>query len=175
VKYIWQQHDWPQFRLDTAKIQEILYQYALETGALSGGLVQLPEDIQQEAMVDIMVAEAIKTSAIEGENFNPEDVRSSILNQLWPVARTPSIKDPRSIGIAQLMISVRESFNTDLDEQQLFTWHKMVMSSTSKIMDIDLLEVGKWQTHKEPMQIVSGPIGSEKIHFEQFSSAIPLL
>ncbi|MBF0300520.1 MAG: Fic family protein [Oligoflexia bacterium] len=169
MKHIWQIHDWPQFLVDTAKIQDILYQYALETGALSGGLAQLPEEIQQEAMVDTMVAEAIKTSVIEGETFNPEDVRSSILNQLGLVDRPSSIKDPRSVGIAQLMISVRESFNSDIDEQQLFSWHKMVMSSTSRITD---LEVGKWRTHKEPMQIVSGPIGSEKIHFEAPPSKI---
>ncbi|MBF0367787.1 MAG: Fic family protein [Oligoflexia bacterium] len=172
MKYIWEKHDWPEFRVDTSKIQGVLYQYALETGALSGGLAQLPEEIQQEAMIDTMVVEALKTSIIEGESFNPEDVRSSILNQLGFTLSSTSIKDPRSIGIAQLMISVRESFNSDIDEQQLFSWHKMIMITSSRITD---LEVGKWRTGQAPMQIVSGPIGNEKIHFEAPpSKSIPL-
>jgi Fic family protein len=70
------------------------------------GASQLPDDLQQEAMIDFMVAEAIKTSQIERETIDPEDVRSSILTQLGLVSTHLTVKDPRSRGIAELMISM---------------------------------------------------------------------
>ena len=70
------------------------------------------------------------------------------------------VKDPRALGIAQLMISVRQTFQEPLTEDLLFAWHKMLM------VDVNEIYSGKWRTSLEPMQIVSGPIGHETVHFE---------
>lgn len=149
------------------EVNDILYQYALEMGSLSGGMNQLPENLQREAFIDFMVTEAIKTSQIEGENINSDDVRSSLLNQLG-LAPTPlTVKDPRSAGITQLIIDVQENYNNLLTEEMIFSWHKMILPTA---FQEKYFEVGAWRTHTDPMQIISGPIGKEKIHFEAPSS-----
>lgn len=163
MKYIWEHKDWPHFQYDVTSIQDILYQYALETGSLSGGLNQFSPQIQQETIIDFMVSEALKTSEIEGEHYQDEDVRSSILNQLGYATSPLAVKDPRALGIAQLMISVRKGFDEPLNENQLFSWHKMLFSQSPHSR---FLEIGMWRTTSEPMQIISGPIGKEKVHFE---------
>ena len=160
MKYIWQHPDWPNFQYDLTKDQDLLYQYALETGALSA---QFDKSSERDALIEFMVFEAVNTSKIEGEILAQEDVRSSLFNQLGLSQNPQNPRDPRAVGIAQLMIAVRETFNEPLSEGQLFDWHKMIMSNPSR----DLLsEIGKWRTSKEPMQVVSGPIGKQRIHFE---------
>lgn len=158
--YIWQHPDWPNFQYDLTKVQDLLYQYALEMGGLSA---QLDQSSEKDALIEFMVSEAVNTSKIEGEVLDQEDVRSSILNQLGLSQTAQKSKDPRAIGIAQLMVSVRETFNEPLSEGQLFDWHRMVMVPPSHGL---LLEIGKWRTSKEPMQVVSGPIGKQRVHFE---------
>lgn len=161
MRYIWQHPDWPNFQYEiTKEVQDILYQYALDTGALS---TAFDKSSERDALIEFMVSEAISTSKIEGEILDQEDVRSSIFNQLGLSHIPHKPKDPRSVGIAQLMISVRETFNEPLSEEQLFSWHKMILPNPS----YDLLsEIGKWRTSQEPMQVVSGPIGKQRVHFE---------
>lgn len=163
MKYIWESKNWPHFEYDLLDIQEVLYSYAMETSSLSGGVAQLPNDLQNDAILDLMVSEAIKTSEIEGEKLNQEDVRSSIMNQLGLSKKPEHIKDPRAIGISTLMISVRKNYNQLLTKEELFEWHSMIIVEPYYM---SYLEVGKWRTGKEPMQIVSGPIGHEIVHYE---------
>ncbi len=85
---------------------------------------------------------------------------SSIRNNLGLLQNTPQSHDKRAEGVAELMIDVRNSYAEDLTKEKLFSWHRMVMKGSRKV------EAGKWRTHKEPMQVISGPIGKEKIHFE---------
>lgn len=163
MRYIWQHEDWPHFTYDLSDLQDILYLYAMETSYLSGSLDQLSDTLQNETIIDLMISEAIKTSAIEGEKLDQDQVRSSIKNQLGLSKKQELVKDPRAIGIAQLMISVRKNCNHPLREEDLFEWHRMVMAGPAQA---DAFEVGKWRTGENPMQIVSGPIGHEKVHYE---------
>lgn len=168
MKYIWESKNWPEFEYDLSGIQDVLYGYAMETSALSGGVAQLPNDLQNDAVLDLMVSEAIKTSEIEGEKLDQEDVRSSIINQLGLSKKTEHIKDPRAIGISKLIVSVRKNYNQSLTKEELFEWHSMIIADSYYM---SYLEVGKWRTGKEPMQIVSGPIGHETVHYEAPPSA----
>ncbi|MEO8860989.1 MAG: Fic family protein, partial [Ginsengibacter sp.] len=160
MTYNWQQPDWPNFRYKLTNVEEMLFAFAEETGHMSGVVKALPKPIQNEAIIDMMVAEAIKTSEIEGEYLSRRDVASSIRNNLGLNKTPESIKDKTSQGAGELMVDVRKSFNEPLTQEKLFTWHKMLFKRSRK------KNVGVWRSHKEAMQVISGAIGKEKIHFE---------
>ncbi|HMH31907.1 MAG TPA: Fic family protein [Puia sp.] len=166
MKYNWQQTEWPEFTYDLTGIEENLYSFSEKTGLISGILKSLPEDTQMEAIVEVMVAEAIKTSEIEGEFLSRKDVMSSIRNDLGLNLKNDQVVDKRSKGIGQLMIDIRETYQKKLNKEQLFSWHTMLLSTEKKI------KVGAWRDHQEPMQVVSGVIGKEKIHYEAPPSEI---
>jgi len=157
--YNWQQSDWPNFRYDLKDIEDVLFTFAERAGRVEGLLEGLPEDTKTEAMIDIMVAEAIKTSEIEGEYLSREDVMSSIRNNLG-LGNVPQPHDKRAEGMGELMIDIRKTYAEDLTKEKLFSWHCMIMRGSKRI------KAGKWRAHKEPMQVISGPIGKEKVHFE---------
>lgn len=158
--YNWQQPDWPDFSYDLRDMEDIFFSIAEETGHLSGVLKALPEHMQVETLVSIMVAEAIKTSAIEGEYLSRPDVMSSIKNNLG-LSETPEpVIDKRSRGAGELMVAVRNRYAEPLSEETLFSWHKLLLSGARGI------KAGSWRTHPEAMRVVSGLPGREKIHFE---------
>ncbi len=158
--YNWQQEDWPDFRYALGGLDDALFTFAEETGRISGMLNAMPEQLQMEAIVDSMVAEAIKTSAIEGEFFNREDVVSSIKNGLGLNKIHDPVKNKNAQGIGSLMVNVRSTFAEPLTAQQLFEWHELLMADSNNVLR------GAWRTHEEPMQVISGAMGKEKVHFE---------
>ncbi|WP_321393964.1 Fic family protein [Emcibacter sp.] len=163
MAYIWQQTEWPNFTWDNDAVDQNAYIYALEASSLVGEVKHLSEDQKTDALVDLMVSEAVKTSQIEGENFDREDVRSSIRNQLGLNATPDTVRDPRAHGVAALMISVRDHFAAPLCAEMLCAWQDQIIVNRYQRGRLD---VGKWRTSAEPMQIVSGAIGHEKVHYE---------
>ena len=159
MEYNWQQKGWSEFRYNLSGVEDALLAFAERTGRASGLMRGLSADAQAEATIEMMVAEAIKTSAIEGELLSRKDVMSSIRKNLGMAGGAPA-GDRRAEGAASLMIDVRNSFETPLSEAKLFEWHKMIMAGTRRV------KAGGWRTHKEPMQVISGPVGKEKVHFE---------
>lgn len=160
MRYNWQQKDWPKFQYQTADIEDLLFDFAQRTGRISGVLEGLSETEQTEAMINLMVSEAIKTSEIEGEYLSRNDVMSSIKRNLGIQPNLPLTKDKRAEGVAELMLAVRNGFNESLTAQVLFGWHTMLLKGNTSV------QVGQWRTHEEPMQIVSGGMGREIVHFE---------
>ncbi|TXN37246.1 Fic family protein [Flagellimonas hymeniacidonis] len=160
MRYNWQQKDWPNFQYQTTDIEDSLFDFAQRTGRISGVLEGLSETEQTEAIINLMVSEAIKTSEIEGEYLSRNDVMSSIRRNLGLNPELPLTKDKRAEGVAELMLAVRNDFSKPLTTQMLFDWHTMLMKGNTQI------EIGQWRTHEEPMQIVSGAIGREVVHFE---------
>lgn len=160
MEAIWKHAEWPHFTYQTDALQDVLYKYAAEANALSGRLAGIAEEYKSEALIDLMVTEAIRTSQIEGEHYDRDDVRSSIRNQLGLVSVPEPVRDPRANGISALMISVRETFRAPMTEEHLFGWHDMVMTDENLRARVP---VGNWRD--DDMQIVSGPIGREKVHF----------
>lgn len=158
--YNWQQPDWPEFKYDLQAVDDILFAFAAETGTVNGMLKVMPEDVQMEAIINTMVAEAVKTSEIEGEYISRQDLMSSIRNNLGLDIKPEAIKDKKAQGVGRLMVDVRNSYQEPLTEAKLFEWHKMLMTGSKNIT------IGNWRFHDEPMQIVSGAWGNEKIHFE---------
>lgn len=160
MRYNWQQKDWLNFQYQTTNIEDLLFDFAQRTGRISGVLDGLPQTEQTEAMINLMVSEAIKTSEIEGEYLSRNDVMSSIKRNLGIQPDLPVTKDKRAEGIAQLMLTVRQGFSKPLTAEVLFNWHAMLMKGNTSV------KAGQWRTHEEPMQIISGAMGREVIHFE---------
>ncbi|UVT15290.1 MAG: Fic family protein [Nitrospira sp.] len=159
MTYNWQQPDWPDFQYDLSGMEEALFQLAEKTGRASGLLKGLTADAQIEAMIEMMVVEAIKTSAIEGELLSRKDVMSSIRKNLGIETGQPT-GDKRAQGTAALMLAVRNGFAVPLSKETLFEWHRMIMTGHRHVA------AGQWRTHTEPMQVVSGAVGREQVHFE---------
>jgi Fic family protein len=158
--YNWQQKDWPQFRYSLENVEGELLLFSEKMGRVSGMLEGLPETTRQDVVVDIILAEAIKTSEIEGEFPNRKDVLSSIRKNLGLHVSPEHIRDKSAAGLGELMIDVRNTFKEPLTEEKLFAWHGLLMGENTQI------EVGQWRTHEDPMQVGSGSTGKGKVHFE---------
>ncbi len=159
--YNWQITDWPVFTYQHGISEKLILEFLVKSGQISGILTGFPKDNQTELALEIMVEEAIKTSEIEGEFLSRQDVMSSIKKNLGIHEAQPLlVKDYRAKGIAKLMIAVRTSYVKPLTEADLFAWHEMLMEGNR------YLEAGKWRTDSSPMQVVSGAIGKETVHFE---------
>jgi len=163
--YNWQHKDWPYFSYELTAVEDSLFLFAEKTGHLTGILKALPEDMQLEAIIDMMVSEAIKTSEIEGEYLSRKDVISSIRKNLGLVTSPIYIQDKKAEGIGTLMIDVRNTYKDELTKEKLFAWHKMLLP-----VDKDMV-VGAWRTHEEPMQVISGAVGKQKVYYEAPPSA----
>lgn len=160
MQYNWELPTWPDFTFSTEEIEQDLYNFAQETGAVNALLKSLSEDIRQETLLEMILSEAIKTSEIEGEFLSRKDVMSSIKNNLG-LNKTPDIiKDKRASGIADLMIDVRNTFSDALSNETLWNWHNYLFAGNKYI------NVGCWRQSDDPMRVVSGNLGKEEIHFE---------
>lgn len=168
MKYNWQLSDWPEFTYDLGPSEKNLFAFAERVGRVSGLLEGLSEIAQMETIIEMMVSEAIKTSEIEGEILNRKDVMSSVRNNLGLASTKEQVGDKRAEGAAALMIAVRKHYAKPLTEEMLFEWHSILMQGSRGI------KKGAWRDHEDPMQVISGPIGKEKIHFEAPpSKAVP--
>lgn len=160
MNYNWQQPDWKSFTYSLRDIEGQLLKFAERIGKISGSVQALPKQAHLDVVITTMVNEAVKTSKIEGEFFKRSDVVSSIRNGLGLNARLERVGDQRAIGISELMLDVHRTYEEPLTVEKLFAWHKMLLKGNKSI------ETGVWRSHSAPMQVVSGSIGNEKIHFE---------
>lgn len=160
LRYNWQQKNWRQFKYTLDDVSDELLLFAEKVGRVSGILDGIPEQTKQEFIIDIMLVEAIKTAQIEGEYPNRNDVLSSIRKNLGLTYNKENFRDKSAIGLGELMIDVRKTFKDVLTEEKLFAWHHLLLGKNNR------MAVGQWRTHAEPMQVVSGALGKEKVHFE---------
>lgn len=158
--YNWQQPNWPNFTYSLHALEEKLLIFTEKAGLLSGIVKSLPDEAHLETVIQLLLEEAIKTSEIEGEYFSREDVLSSIQRNLGvtPIARQNG--DIKAMGVGKLMTMVRESYRDPLTEQTLFDWHRTLLPES------DGIHVGAYRTHESPMQVVSGAMGKQTVHFE---------
>jgi len=168
MHYNWQQADWPCFRYEVAGLTDLLLVFVDQAGRVGGLLEGLPDDLSSEAMLDLMISEAIRSSAIEGETLDREAVMSSIRNRLGLNPVPQPVRSRLADGAGQLMVAVREHFREPLSAETLFKWHRMLLEGSTS------LRVGCWRSGSEPMQVVSGRIACPTVHFETpLSESIP--
>lgn len=161
-KYNWQLPDWPNFQYELSGLHESLLAIAEKAGYISGKLTHLNANLQTEALINLMVEEAVKTSEIEGEYISRPDVRSSIKNKLGLGSQKTRVSDKRAQGIVDMVFDVRETFKEPLIDTKLFEWHLMLLSGSYN----PNLKIASWRTHDEPMQIVSGSYNRLIEHYE---------
>src|SRR5688572_16805858 len=99
VQYSWQRKDWPNFTYSLENVEDDLLSYAEKSGKVSGILNALPSDIKMEAIIDMMVSQALKTSEIEGEYLSRKDVLSSIKKNLGLKGTSENVTDKKAAGI----------------------------------------------------------------------------
>ncbi len=166
MKYIWQHRDWPRFIWDSDALLKPLGDVRFNQGSLIAQIRELGFDIQQTARADVLAEEALKTSAIEGEKLDPDAVRSSVGRQLGlPDAGLKYVLDQKADGLVQILLDATNNHRRELTPERLFAWHAALFpTGYSGMIQID---VAKWRDDKDgPMQVVSGPIGNQKVHFK---------
>lgn len=160
MTYAWQLEQWPEFTYTDVDSTEILVKHGEKTGYLEGLMKGLKEELRLETLIELYVQESLKTSEIEGEYLNRADVYSSIKKNLGLIPPKSKVTDKRAQGIADLIQILHKTYMEPLSEEVLFKWHKTLMLGNTRI------NTGKWRFHNEPMQVVSGSIGKEIVHYE---------
>ncbi len=164
-KWNWQRDDWGNFTYDSSEIEKLEREYSQQSGFSLGIARHLSSEDQNDLIIELISNEAIKTSEIEGEFLDRESLQSSIRREFGlAMAGHHSVK-PAEAGIAEMMKDIFTNYNSPLTEKILCNWHEMLMSGRRNI------EIGKYRTHKEPMQVVSGRYDKPKVHFEAPPSA----
>jgi Fic family protein len=156
----WQQPDWPQFTWDGSGVRKAEQDFLVGGGILVGTVKHLLDEESDQLTVEAMTSEAVTTSEIEGEFLDRASVQSSIRRQLGLAADKQRPK-PAEQGVAEMMVNLYRSIAAPLTEDMLFGWHRMLMAGPRGLGD-----PGRYRTSAEPMQIISGPAGKPKVHFE---------
>lgn len=160
MSWNWQKTDWPHFRWDRARLEAAEKQFLVSGGVFVGSVRHLGKEERDQLTMEALSAEALKTSEIEGEILDRAGVQSSLRKQLGLATDERGVR-PAERGIAEMMVDLYRSFAEPLSEEMQFRWHRMVMSGSRNLRD-----VGHYRMSAEPMQVVSGPIGEPRVHFE---------
>jgi Fic family protein len=161
MRWIWQQPNWPDFRYEKGALEDRELEFRINSERLAGRFEALPTASQEDATIDLMLSEAIKTSAIEGEDLDRDSVRSSLLSLITSDV-LPDNSDQKSAGAASLLVDVRRNWQTSLTHDLLGNWQSMAVPEQRYTSILR----GVYRNDPSPMQIVSGPYGQEKVYYE---------
>jgi len=156
----WQLPQWPQFHYDANTLAETERQFLMGTGNAFAYLKSLGNKECNRFIVEILCVEGLESARIEGETLDRESLQSSI-KQHFGLAKKEHLRADKESGMAELLLSVYETFQKPLTREMLFAWHAMLFNDSSHIFG-----VGKYRVHTEPMQIVSNRYGSPVVFFE---------
>ena len=162
--YIHQLNEWPEFTWDEEKLIGLLSSTRHKQGRLIGKMEGLGFSLQSEAMLQTMTLEILKSNEIEGEILDSDQVRSSLARRLGLDVAGIIPSDRNVDGVVQVMLDATQNYNAHLTEERLFDWHAALFPSGR--MGMKKITIGGWRKSGEPMQVVSGPMGREMVHFE---------
>lgn len=162
IRYIYQEADWPHFRWQPEGLVEPLAAMRHQQGRLLGRMSALGFDLRQEAVLGTLTEDVVKSSEIEGESLDTDQVRSSVARRLGMDTGGLLHVDRNVEGIVELMLDATGHYEEPLTEERLFGWHAALFPTGRN--NTGRIEVGCWRTG--PMQVVSGAIGRERVHFE---------
>ncbi|WP_366657211.1 Fic family protein [Fodinicurvata sp. EGI_FJ10296] len=163
--YIHELSDWPEFRWNEGRITQRLAAVRHRQGRLIGRMEALGFPLRAEAVLSTLTEDVLKSSEIEGDILDRDQVRSSIARRLGldigPL--TPADRDVE--GVVEMMLDATQKFADPLTRERLFAWHASLFPTGRSGMT--KIAVGAWRTDATgPMQVISGPIGRERIHFQ---------
>src|SRR4030095_3522501 len=160
--YMHQLREWPHFQWDDRKIVDLLVRVRHEQGRLIGKMETLGFGLQVEASLETLTLEVIKSGEIEGEVLDRQQVRSSIARRLGLDVGGIGPVDRHVEGFVEMIMDATQNFQQDLSEERLFAWHASLFpTGRSGMREIT---VGHWR--KNIIQVVSGPMGKEMIHYQ---------
>ncbi len=163
--YIHELEDWPEFRWAEAKLAPALAEVRHQQGRLLGRMESLGFDLRAEATLRTLTQDVIKTSEIEGERLDAEQVRSSIARRLGMDVGAALLIDRNVEGIVEVMLDATGMHDVPLTAERLFAWHAALFPAGRSGMR--RIVVGAWRVAESgPMQVVSGAYGRERVHYE---------
>ncbi|MEZ5566689.1 MAG: Fic family protein [Gammaproteobacteria bacterium] len=163
--YIWDRSGWPAFTWAEQRLSKLVATVSREQGRLLGQMGALGFDLRSEAHLRTVTEDVVKSSEIEGEKLDSGQVRSSIARRLGldVGGLIPSARDVD--GIVELMLDATGGFEKSLTRERLFDWHAALFPTGRSGMH--KITTGAWRTDNSgPMQVVSGPVGRQKVHYE---------
>lgn len=162
--YIHQLPDWPEFQVNLEPLLPTLEAISGAFGVLSGLQEALLESQKRTCLLDSLIRETEQTSAIEGETFPPGSVRSSIASRMgWETTQFDTL--PHVDGIVQVALDASQNAESPLTEERLFQWHSWLFKHEAGQQR--KITVGQYRTDDlGPMQVVSGSVGHERIHYQ---------
>ena len=163
--YIWQASDWPSWRYDLAALAQPLADVSRAQGLLMGRLADVGMALRDQASLSALTEDVIKTSEIEGEQLNVESVRSSIARRLGVDIGALAPVDRHVEGVVDMVLDATANCSAPVTRDRLFGWHAALFpTGYSGLVRIN---VGGWRDDATgPMQVVSGPLGRQRVHFE---------
>lgn len=170
--YIHQLTEWPHFQWDSDQISLLLAEVRHRQGRLLGKMEGLGFQLQEEATLQTLTLDVLKSSEIEGEILNPGQVRSSIARRLGMDVAGLVPADRNVEGVVEMMLDATQQYTTRLTNKRLFGWHASLFPTGHSGMH--KIVVGTWRNNSkdDPMQVVSGGMGREKVHFQAPDSGI---
>nr|WP_310136502.1 Fic family protein [Burkholderia ambifaria] len=163
--FIWEAADWPAWRFDLPALATSLADVSRAQGMLAGRLADIGLALRDEASLVALTEDVVKTSAIEGENLSVASVRSSIARRLGVDIGALAPVDRHVEGVVDMVLDATTHSATPVTESRLFGWHAALFPTGYSGMS--RIAVGAWRTDASgPMQVVSGPIGRQRVHFE---------
>lgn len=163
--YIHEHPNWPNFTWDSEKLAKLLAETRHRQGKMLGKMETLGFSIQSEASLENLTQEVVKSSEIEGEKLDVDQVRSSIARRLGMDINGLVPSDRHVEGVVEMMLDATQQYNQPLTDERLYGWQAALFPTGRS--GIHKITVGAWRTGQNgPMQVVSGAIGREKVHFE---------
>ncbi|MBF8288697.1 MAG: filamentation induced by cAMP protein Fic [Candidatus Rokubacteria bacterium] len=168
--YIYDQPDWPKFRWNHESLDKGPAAVRHKQGRLLGRMEGLGFKFQQEAVLKTLTEDVLKTTEIEGERLDADQVRSSIARRLGMDIGGLKPVDHNVEGIVEMMLDATRQYDQPLTTERLFSWHASLFPTGRSGMT--RIRVGAWRDDSTgPMQVVSGPVGRERVHFEAPAAA----
>ena len=165
MSFIHENPNWPKFTWDSDVLSPVLASLRYREGLLIGRMQGLGFHFRQEANLKNLTSDIVKSSAIEGENLSPEEVRSSVARRLGLDIGGLVSASRKVEGVVEMMVDATQNFAASLTAERLFDWHAALFPTG--ISGMQQITVGTWRPKEAgTMQVVSGPIGREKVHFE---------
>ena len=163
--YIWQSADWPNWRYDLSVLMEPLTQVSRAQGLLLGRLADVGMALRDQASLAALTEDVVKTSEIEGEVLNVASVRSSIARRLGVDIGAVAPVDRHVEGVVEMVLDATSRGSDPLTAERLFGWHAALFPTGYSGMN--KIAIGQWRDDADgPMQVISGPVGRRKVHFQ---------
>ena len=164
-RYIWQLPDWPNWRYDHAALAKSLAEAHVAHGHLLGRMSHLGVSSREQATLQALTEDVVKTSEIEGELLNPQAVRSSLAQRLGIDIGGLAPADRHVDGVVDMVLDATANHTQPLTTERLFGWHAALFPTGHS--GLSRIRTAAWRDDATgPMQVVSGPIGRRTIHFE---------